>query len=461
MNKIKFLITISLVACSLISAVLIGTASFMMREQIFLISCFIFVFSIFISVHLGNYISKPFAKLDEISQKLIEMDFSIKIDENYKIAEIKSFVGALKQFIKVSRENQKNKELVNSIFDSLIDALFVVNEKGIIFSSNPSVMQTFGYSKKEIIGKPIDKLFKECFFSCKPNTSKNDSHYNLVNNKVEITCVRKDNSFFPAEVGINELIIGEKTCFTVLIRDISYQKQIDTMKNDFVSTVSHELRTPLTSIMGVLGLLLNIDFEKNPENTRELLTIANNNSTRLLNLVNDILDMQKLEAGKIDFTYSKINLSELIENLIKLNKSYGDKYSVSLNFVNQVAEPVYIRADKDRFSQSVTNLISNAIKFSPTNGEVRIILSKNNDIVKVSVEDKGKGIPDSLRSKIFRKFSQLAETNTRSKDGTGLGLYITKYLIENMNGKIDFCSEAENGTTFFVEFPILEVPVSL
>lgn len=424
-----------------------------LKDQILIISLLILGFSVLISIKLGDYIAEPFEKLKEISQRLVERDYSIKIDDNYNIDEIKSFVSALKQFIKVSRENQKNKELIDSIFNSLVDVLLVINEKGIIFSVNPVIEDIFGYTQKEIIGKPVDTLFQTCFFNSKDNFPCIPNDYNYVNGKIEINCVRKDFSPFPAEVGINELTIGNKSCYTLLIRDITYHKEIENMKNEFVSIVSHELRTPLTSIQGALGLVNSKAVGEVPEKAQELLDIALNNTIRLKDIINDILDIEKIEAGKIKYEFISLNLSNLIKESIDLNKPYGEKHHVNFVYENSLPD-LNITTDKNRLLQVLSNLLSNAAKFSKKGQDVQISNEIIDNKIRISVKDNGIGIPDEYKDRIFEKFFQVASSTTRKIGGTGLGLSICKLIVNKLGGTINFDSKQGEGTTFYFDLTL-------
>lgn len=239
-----------------------------------------------------------------------------------------------------------------------------------------------------------------------------------------------------------------------MARDITERKKIEKMKNEFISTVSHELRTPLTSIKGALGLVTSGALGVLPDKISNLIDIANNNCTRLTNLINDILDLEKIKAGKYEFKNEELEINSIIEQSVTLNKSYADQFGMKLNIINSIEE-TYIKADKNRLLQVMSNLISNAVKFSKMGGEVTIISELLNDKIKISVIDKGIGIPEDSKNKIFKSFSQVDSSDTRSKGGTGLGLSISKLIIEKMNGEIGFESKEKKGSIFFFILPTI------
>ncbi|SHE41425.1 PAS domain S-box-containing protein [Modicisalibacter ilicicola DSM 19980] len=235
------------------------------------------------------------------------------------------------------------------------------------------------------------------------------------------------------------------------IHDVTERKQIEQMKSDFVSTVSHELRTPLTSINGVLGLAAGGALGELPEQAREMLTMAHHNARQLAHLLDDLLDMDKLGAGRMAFDLQERPLMALVEESLDANRAFAAQHRVSLVLVSRLDQAT-INVDATRFRQIMTNLLSNAIKFSPPGERVEVRVEAVEDRARVSVSDRGPGIPAAFRSRIFQKFSQANTPKTRHKGGTGLGLAITRELVERMWGILSFTSEEGQGTCFSFEF---------
>lgn len=249
------------------------------------------------------------------------------------------------------------------------------------------------------------------------------------------------------EYGVALRMVGTST-------DISERKNIDRMKSEFISTVSHELRTPLTSIRGSLGLLEGGVLGNLPPKALDLIKIANKNSQRLVMLVNDILDMDKLVAGKMTILTDKINLLEIVETAIEANSAYAASYHVRYVLAKMLRQTrTMVRADANRLMQVLTNLLSNAAKFSHSNGVVEIRIVAELNFFRVEVEDRGDGIPENFRSQLFGAFSQAGSGNTRQQGGTGLGLNISKKLVEHMGGDMGYVSEVGKGTTFWFTVP--------
>lgn len=231
--------------------------------------------------------------------------------------------------------------------------------------------------------------------------------------------------------------------------DVTDQRQVEELKTQFVSTVSHELRTPLTSINGSVSLLLNAMSEGIPEAARRMLSIAQKNCDRLILLVNDILDLEKLEAGPPKPLLAAADLSVQVLRAIQVNQPFASRFNVTYETATTVPG-VTVMIEENRFQQIMTNLLSNAAKFSPRGGVVTVSVETFDAYAKVSVTDHGRGIPAEFHDRIFKAFSQVDGSSNRQSEGTGLGLHIAKKTIEQMDGQIGFVSEPGVVTTFWV-----------
>ena len=347
-----------------------------------------------------------------------------------------------------------------SIVENMVDGLITIDEKGFIQSFNSAAVNLFGYSASEVIGHNIKMLMPEPYHS--EHDGYLDNYHQTGNKKViglgastEVEGLRKDGSIFPLELSIAEMVIAGETIFTGVVRDITERKEMDRMKNEFISTVSHELRTPLTSIRGSLGLLSSGTVGDLPESANEMLKIASNNTERLLLLINDILDIQKIESGKMSFKFESVDLNSFIKQAITDHAEYGNQHGVTF-VLGKVLDGVHVYADKDRLMQVVGNLLSNAAKFSNHGDNVEIsIATHHSDRLRISFTDYGAGIPDEFQPKLFERFTQSDSSDTRAKGGTGLGLSISKVIIEKHGGLIGFVSKEGIGSTFYIELPEL------
>ena len=235
--------------------------------------------------------------------------------------------------------------------------------------------------------------------------------------------------------------------------DITETIRVEHMKNEFVSTVSHELRTPLTAISGSLGLISGGVLGEIPERAKLMIDIAYRNSQRLTYLINDLLDMEKLVAGKMYFDMQQHQLMPLLLEAIESHHAYSTDRHIKLE-LDMVIPDITVNIDKQRLLQVLSNLLSNAIKYSPDDGVVQIAVYMHNELLRIMVIDHGPGIPDEFRNRIFQKFSQADSSDTRQKGGTGLGLAITRELVERMGGRIGFESEEGKGACFHVDLPV-------
>jgi len=223
------------------------------------------------------------------------------------------------------------------------------------------------------------------------------------------------------------------------------------MKEDFISTVSHELRTPLTSIAGSLALLATGVAGELTEKAARLVAIAQSNSQRLVRLINNVLDIGKIEAGEFQINLEALDLREIARRAIDSMQAYADNYVVSLILADGPSVPV--RGDVDRLIQVTTNLLANACKFSPKGASVRVSVSRSGHLARFSVKDRGPGVPKEFRSRIFSKFSQ-AEGDSQAKGGTGLGLVIAREIADLHGGRLWFESKTGQGATFHLDMPL-------
>jgi len=246
---------------------------------------------------------------------------------------------------------------------------------------------------------------------------------------------------------------GEFAGYRGTAADITERRELERLKREFVSTVSHELRTPLTSIKGSFGLVIDGALGELPDAVVEMLRIAHRNTERLSHLVNDILDMEKLDSGNIELDFETLDLSDLVRDTVQINQGLSEEFSVGFNLPN-LPPDVIVRGDRNRLGQAITNLLSNAAKFSPEGGRVEISVDHEASMARVSVADFGPGIPDEFHDQIFDRFAQLNASDDRQTGGTGLGLGITKSIVELHGGTVTFQSQVGAGTTFYLALPI-------
>jgi PAS domain S-box-containing protein len=265
---------------------------------------------------------------------------------------------------------------------------------------------------------------------------------------------RRDGLEVVCEWNVTPLVNPEGEIVGVIAQgqDITRQMEADQLKKEFTSTLSHELRTPLTSIIGSLQLINSGVLGEVDKDVAELTGVAERNGQRLLDLINDILDIEKIESGKLSTVPEVLSLDELVRESLVLNQGFAERFHVRFQLGGALL-PIKVNADRKRLLQVMTNLLSNAAKFSPQGEAVEVTMEDLGERVRVSVLDRGPGIPESFRSRIFGRFAQADSSVTRQKGGTGLGLAICKRLIELMDGRIGFADREGGGTVFHFDLP--------
>lgn len=335
------------------------------------------------------------------------------------------------------------------IFDGAIDGILAIRHDGTIESVNPAALRMFGYSDATALPRDVTELIVNKL----PTPAVMSSEVSMqVGHVEESVGQRQDGSQFPIDVALNELALFNKKVFVAVVRDATERKRLDQIKNEFISTVSHELRTPLTSINGALRLLESGAAGALPEKAARLATIAHTNSNRLVRLVNDILDIQKIEAGLIHFDIKPQSVEAIARLAVDANQEYAERFGVTLE-LQPHDSTLIVMTDADRLNQVLTNLLSNAVKFSPAGGTVTVTLRPRGDTAEILVTDHGPGIPPEFQQRIYHRFAQADASDQRSKGGTGLGLSITEQLVKQMSGKISFTSDS-SGTVFTVAMPL-------
>ena len=354
---------------------------------------------------------------------------------------------------------------IQSIIENAQEAFIGVDFQGKIIDWNSQAEKMFGWRRKEVIGREMSSTIVPLRF--KPildmmiksvATSDQPSAMNLFNRRMERIVIDRQRNEFTVEMTLGLVKENETYFFSAFLHDISDRKEIEAMKNDFISTVSHELRTPLTSLRGSIGLLVGGVAGDLPPQAKTLLEIASKNCARLVRMINDMLDIDKIESGKMRFEMVNQALLPLAQQAIEGTEGYAATFNVKL--VLKIAPEdgkIHVLVDRDKLIQVLTNLLSNAIKFSPTDDTVTLDIQSfkkaGKTWVRLAVIDHGCGIPKEFRSLIFQKFAMADSADSRKKGGTGLGLSISKSLIEQHGGEIGFFSEAGSPTEFFITLP--------
>lgn len=357
---------------------------------------------------------------------------------------------------------KESSDRLQAIFQNAADGIVMIDEDGMIEAVNPAAIAIYGYTEQEMIGRNSQQFAPPDGRELLQLALGDDEFLKTRRLRVETERMRKDGELFPAELSISEYYLAGKRKLIVIVRDISERRKIDRMKNEFISTVSHELRTPLTAIRGALGLLVGGAMGIISERGQPLLSMAYKNSESLTRLINDLLDIQKIEAGKMDFVFAEYQVISLLQSAIQSNQAIAAALDIVLSYQmeDEIAAAALIVVDPGRFQQVMANLISNACKYSPSGTLVQLsAVMLNPHWVRIEVADSGSGIPENFRDRIFQKFSQADSSDTRSRGGTGLGLAITKMIIQHMDGQIGFYNlppEQGGGARFYIDLPVVQ-----
>ncbi|MGB9710678.1 MAG: sensor histidine kinase [Thermodesulfovibrio sp.] len=447
-------------------------------KQLTLLSL-IFIFSVFLAYFMVNKISQPLNQLTEYAKKLLAHDFDAKVD-----IKSKDEIGLLANTMQSMANNinevfdryefalkdavvelQDTLAYLTTIIDNMADGLIVVDKDGVINHINPAASEMFGKAEFEMIGKNVEILGKELDKLAKKSLNTEEvvsTEINLVNQRIGKAVAKSIKKEYFSEESEAKGILGS----VILIRDITQEKEVDRLKTEFITVVSHELRTPLTSILGFIeminkkfveNILPHLDLNdsklsKAVSKINKNFNIIFSEGERITSLINDVLDISKLESGKAIWNFTEISLNEVITDAYKAVSSLFEQKGLPFYMEIQPGLPE-INADKERLIQVVINLLSNALKFTEK-GYVKCKAQLNGDEILVSVEDTGIGIPEEEKDRIFEKFKQVGDLIRGKPKGTGLGLPISKQIVEAHGGEIWVESQLGKGSIFYFTIPL-------
>jgi PAS domain S-box-containing protein len=351
-------------------------------------------------------------------------------------------------------ERKRAEEQFRLAIDAAPTGMLLIDLDGVILVVNAQIEKLFGYPRAELLGRSLESLIPERFRANIPDF-RNGLFSGPMASLQEVHGIRKDGSELPVEIRLNPLATSEGQFALCSVVDLSQRLEIDRIRNEFISTVSHELRTPLTSIRGSLGLLQAGAMGALPSQAAEMVDIAYKNSGRLVRIINDILDIGTIDSGKLTLQMGIVPLAELLQQSVEANAGFAQKCEVRL-LIETVSPADRVLADPNRLMQVLVNLLSNAAKFSPPGADVLIRVRHSETSARIEVEDSGEGIPEAFKVHVFEKFAQADASATRHFEGTGLGLNISRKLMEAMGGSIGFHAAAHHGTVFYVDLPRMD-----
>lgn len=425
------------------------------RNEFLAAGMLVILISTVVAVVAARAIMQPLADLSNVvrhSGADDRLDF-LPVDRRDEIGELAAVIQSR------NRELLESRARASAIVNNVVDGLILIDDHGRIEQFNPSCERMFGYSAEEAIGQDVAMLMQRsdgAHHASYMKRYRDGRGGHILGETRELEAMDRSGKIFPIELAINAVEAEGVTKFSGVIRNISERKEVERMRKEFVSTVSHELRTPLTSIRGSLTLINTLAPQDLPPKMSKLIDMAQKNTERLILLVNDILDFEKLRAKKTTFALDKLNLNEEVEKALELNQGYADDAGIALAY-EPCAPDAPVKLDAEKLQQVLSNLISNAVKYSRSQGTVVVRTEIRNGHARIEIADRGQGIPEKFRSRVFEPFSQADGSVTRAKGGTGLGLNITRELVQAMRGRIGFDSLEGYGTTFWIDFPLIDV----
>lgn len=366
---------------------------------------------------------------------------------------------ALSEALAVVRQSGQR---INAILESAQDAFIGLDLRGRVIDWNTEAERMFGWARDEVIGRSLGTLVVPdrylASFDKALRMIQQTGYLSVLEGRVERIVHTRGGIEIPVEMTAKLVVSADTDFFAIFLRDISQRKKVEQMKNELVATVSHELRTPLTSMRASLSLLASGAVEDVPPDAMELIDIAHRHCERLVRMVNEMLDVQKIESGQVQLVRTDQQVAPIVRDALAAMEGHARQAGVRLDYLcGDGADALHAEVDGDRLTQVLTNLISNAIKFSPPGTTVDVALGPHGGGLRVSVLDRGPGIPEAFRGRIFQRFAQ-SEDEAARRQGSGLGLSISKNIVEAHGGSITFADREQGGTVFHVDLPLSASP---
>jgi PAS domain S-box-containing protein len=365
--------------------------------------------------------------------------------------EVGQLADAFNEMVHKLRDTTVSRDFLDRVLETMGECLVVTGPEGTITRVNPAVCRLSGVEEGDLLGQNCRDLFRapQGHVSLLDAVGPGGSVYGL-----ETELLARGGQAVPVmvSVGVMEEAANRPRGFVVVAADISERLRNEQQKDEFIAMVHHEVRAPLTAVRGAVGLLEGGVGGEMTERGRELVEIAHRNTERMERLVNDILASRQLESGRMEFRFEKTELQSLIEQAVESTSTYADKYGVKLE-IGKRLERAMVRVDPGRMIQVITNVLSNAVRFSTAEASVVIDVSRCEDHLRVAVSDSGPGISEDFRHRVFEAFARADHEDWRHRSGTGLGMSISRGIVEELGGSISFETEVGVGTTFFIDVP--------
>ena len=412
------------------------------------------ILALCITALLGNLLSRtftgPIKEVTSKAERLAKGDFgqTITVKSRDEVGQLTEMFNYLTVRLKSTLdEMSREKNKVEAILTNMTDGIIAVNAEGVVIHANPAAYKIFNIREEDLYNRNFDDAAEKLDLGITFNDILNDSdnNYNIlsINNLIiKISVVQIINEHNKAEGAM------------LVLQDVTEQEKLDKMRKEFVANVSHELRTPLTTIRSYTETLLD-GASDNKEYTLNFLKVINSESERMTRLVKDLLQLSKLDYDKMEWNMKSLNILNLLRDCVVTMEMAARQKNQSLSF-EAIGELCEINGDKDRIEQVIINIISNAIKYTPENGSIKVTAKRLKDSVEIRIADSGIGIPKEDLPRLFERFYRVDKARSRSMGGTGLGLSIAKNIVEAHKGSIRIESEYGKGSEVIINFPCEE-----
>ncbi|OGZ18395.1 MAG: hypothetical protein A2Z68_02565 [Candidatus Nealsonbacteria bacterium RBG_13_38_11] len=372
----------------------------------------------------------------------------IKKKENELINTQKSLLNILEDTEEARKAIEEEKNKTQSIVNNFTDGLLLFNQQGKLSLVNPQVEKLFGIKQDQIIGFSVEELASLPGFIPLVELLGGE-----IKEAFRKEIIVKDN--LNLEVSTVSMVSdGQKAETLVILHDITREKIIEKMKTEFVSLAAHQLRTPLSAIKWTLRMLLDGDLGRITQEQREFIDKSYISNERMINLINDLLDVTRIEEGRYLYKPVLSDIAEITEFVVKSYQELIKRKKIKFDLKKPAGKMPKVLVDVEKIRLAIENLLNNAIRYTPVGGKVVISLSSKDKEVQFSVQDSGAGIPEDQQERIFTKFFRATNAVRIETEGSGLGLFITKNIIEAHDGKIWFKSEVDKGSTFYFTLPV-------